>query len=389
MRVYTGIDIGTYHVKVAIAQEPDTPGAPLHIIGTGTSQSRGLRHGYIVDPHEATKSIKEALERAQASAKVKVHKAYVAIGGVGLDEIKSSADVTLTSSGGFVTTRDIERVLQECEKRAAPKLLNRTIMHTIPLEFRVDGARVFGKPVGLQGAKLAVDALLITMLEKHHDDIVSTVENVGIEVQEVMASPLAASITSLTKAQKTAGVALANIGSETLSIIVFDNDLPISIKVFPLGSSEITNTLALSFQIPLAEAEQLKRGALNGSDVSPKKMQQVVTVRVKEMFMLVSGHLKTIGRHQLLPAGIVITGGGSGVMNAADIARAVLRIPSQVGTAGLSLRTTGPTDAAWAVAYGLCSWAYTEEVGAGVESFGDVLRNIRDSVRKAFASILP
>ena len=150
-------------------------------------------------------------------------------------------------------------------------------MHTIPLEFRVDGARVLGKPEGLQGAKLAVDALLITMLEKHHDDVVSAVENAGIEVQEVMASPLAASITALTKAQKTAGVALANIGSETLSVIVFDNDMPVSLKVFPLGSNEITNTLALSFQIPLAEAEQLKRGAVTGSDISPKKMQQVVS----------------------------------------------------------------------------------------------------------------
>jgi cell division protein FtsA len=389
MRVYTGIDIGTQTVKVAIAQEPEHPDAPLHIIGTGSASSRGLRHGYAVDPVEASKCVRDALQRAQASAKVKVTQARVAIGGVGLDEIKSSADISLTSSGGFVTPRDVERVLREVEKRAGPKLLNRTIIHTVPLEFRVDGVRVFGKPEGLQGTKLAVDALLITMLEKHHDDIVSIVENAGIEVQEVMASPLAASLATLTKSQKNAGVALANIGSETLSIIVFDNDLPVSLKVFPLGGSEVTNALALSFQLPLAEAEQLKRGAVTGSDISEKKMQTIINARVKDMFTLISSHLKTIGRHQLLPAGIVITGGGSGLISVTEIARAVLRIPSQIGGAGTAVRTAGPTDAAWSVAYGLCRWGYMEDASRGVESVGDVLRKMMDSVRRAFASLLP
>ena len=387
-KYYTGIDIGTYHVKVVIAAPPENPNLPMQILGTGAAASKGMRYGYIIDTHEATKSVKEAVQRASAASKLPVRSARVALGGLGLDEIRSSGDVTLTASGGIVTDREIERGLKESEKRVSTKLTNRTIIHTIPLQFRVDGERVFGKPLGLQGTKLSVDTLLVTMLSQHHDDLIEAVEAAGVEVEGVMASPLAASLVTLTKAQKTAGVVLANIGAETLSVIVFDDDIPISVKVFPTGSSDITNTIALSFQIAPTEAEQMKRGAVTGSDISPKQMSSIVTPRVRDMFLLVNAHLKGIGRHRLLPAGIVITGGGSGLTNASDIARTVLKLPSQLGIAG-NLTRTGTVDAMWAVAYGLCRWAYGEDETAASSSLGEILRRFGDSIKQGLKSLLP
>lgn len=387
-KFYTGIDIGTYHVKVVVAIPPETPELPMQIIGTGSASSRGMRHGYIIDKKEATKSVKEALSHASASAKVQIRSARVAMGGIGLDEISATGEVTLTASGGIVTERDMERAERESQKKAMPKLTNRTIIHTIPLEFRVDGAKVFGRPQGLQGTKLAVDTLLITMLSQHHDDLIEAVEAAGVEVEAVMASPLAASLVTLSSSQKAAGVVLSNIGGETISIAVFDNDIPISVKVFPIGSSDITNTIALSFQIPPSEAEQMKRGAVTGSDISPKRMNAIISSRLREMFILINAHLKTIGRHRLLPAGIVITGGGSGLASAADIARIVLRIPSQVGLVG-NLSRTGSADATWAVAFGLCRWAYGEDTAGGGNSPYDLLMRSADAVKQAFRSLLP
>jgi cell division protein FtsA len=386
--IYTGIDIGTYHVKVVVAAPSPDPALPMQILGTGTASSRGLRHGYIIDVKEATKSIREALARASQSAKVPLRSARVALGGVGLDEVRSSAEVTLTASGGIVTERDVERALEESRKRASQRLMNRTIIHTIPLQFRVDGVVVYGKPQGLQGTKLAADTLLVTMLSQHHDDIVEAVEGAGVEVEGLMAAPLAASIVTLTQSQKTAGVVLANIGAETLSLIVFDNDTPVSIKVFPTGSSTITNALALSFQIPPTEAEQMKRGAVVGSDVPHKKMNMILVGQMKDMFALVNVHLKTIGRQRLLPAGIVITGGGSGLANASDIARVVLRLPSQVGQIGYLPRTSS-VDATWAVAYGLCRWAYAEDTELRGHTMSDVARGLGRSLKQLLRSLLP
>jgi cell division protein FtsA len=111
----------------------------MQIIGTGTASSKGMRHGYIVDRAEATKSIREALVRA-AGAAVAVRHARVAMGGVGLDEIRSSGDITLTASGGIVLERDIDRDARQ-RNRSSGKLTNRTLIHTIPLEYRVDGVK--------------------------------------------------------------------------------------------------------------------------------------------------------------------------------------------------------------------------------------------------------
>src|SRR6185312_1985287 len=244
-KVYCGIDIGTYHVKVVIAAPAENPELPMQILGTGTASSRGMRHGYIVEKIEATKAVKEALARACSAARVQIRNARVGLGGVGIDEIHSTGDVTLTPAGGVVTQQMINRAMRESEKRASPKLANRTIVHTIPLEYRVDGQKVYGKPEGMQGTKLAIDTLLITMLTQHHDDLVESVEAAGVEVDGVMVAPLAASLVTLSKAQKTAGVCLANIGADTLSMVIFEDDTPISIKVLPMGSADITNTIAL------------------------------------------------------------------------------------------------------------------------------------------------
>lgn len=388
-RVYTGIDIGTYHVKVVIAAPGEHADSPLRVIGTGQSVSRGMRHGYIVDGAEATKSIREALQRAMGSAKVQVKSVRLAVGGVSMDEIRTTGDITLTQSGGIITTKDLERVQVDAVKRASTKLANRTVLHHIPIEYRLDGNKIVGKPEGLHGTKLSADFLLITMLTQHYDELCDAVERTGVEVEDVMAAPLAASLVMLTKIQKTAGVCLANIGAETLSMIVFDNDTPVSIKVFPIGSSDITNSIALSFQIPLTEAEAAKRGGVGGTVIPEKKVQALVTAKLKDMFSLINSHLKTIGRQRLLPAGIVITGGGSGLFNASETAKAVLKLPSQVGLSAPLARASS-VDATWAVAHGLCRWGYAEEASAPTAvSLGEVFHKASDSIKQTLRSLLP
>ena len=152
----------------------------MHIIGTGTASSRGMRHGYIIDRAEAVKSIREELDRAQTAAKTHVRSARVAVGGIGLDEIRSSGATTLTATGGIVTEAAIERAKRESEKEARSRLINRNIIHTIPLSYKIDGQEVLGQPNDLQGTKLTVDTLIITMLSQHYDDLIEAVETAGV-----------------------------------------------------------------------------------------------------------------------------------------------------------------------------------------------------------------
>jgi len=387
-RIYTGIDIGTQLVKVVIAAPPPTPESPMQILATASAPSKGVRQGYITDAKEVARAVRAAVDRASQAARVPVKSARIAVGGVSLEEARSSAEITLTASGGIVTGRDIERVIDESEKRAASKLTNRTVLHTIPIEFRLDGTPLSGRPTGMQGNRLGVDTMLITLLAQHHDDFIATVEAAGIEVEGVMASPLAASLVTLTKSQKTAGVVLANIGAETLSLVVFDNDIPVSLKVFPVGANEITNAIALAFQLPLEEAEQLKRGAVIGSTIPPKKLAMTVNARLKAMFALVSAHLKMIGRDRLLPAGIVLTGGGASLSSAPDAARLALKLPSQVGLP-LMMPRVSALDATWSVAFGLCRWGFAEDMLGNSHPIGDILSRMLENVKQAFRSFLP
>lgn len=387
-KFYTGIDIGSFQVKVIVAGAAENAELPMQVLGTGAAPARGIRQGYIIDKQEAVRSIREAVTRAAAVAKVNIKSARVAVGGIGLEEVRSTGDVTLTTSGGTVTDKDIDRALRESEKRTSGKLTNRVVLHRIPLEYRVDGERVFGKPHGLLGTKLAVDALLITTISQHHDDIVEAVEAAGVEVEDVMASPLAASLVSLAKPQKMAGVCLANIGADTLSLMVFDNDVPVSLKMFPVGAGDVTNAIALAFQISLPEAESLKRGGVTGSDIPDKKIQTIIAAKLKDMFTLVNNHLKSIGRARLLPAGVVLTGGGSGLSGAVETAKTILKLPAQVGVIGFLPRSTG-IDPSWSVAYGLCRWAYAEDAGFKGSTLVEAFSNAWDSMKQSIRALLP
>lgn len=386
-KFYTGIDVGTSHVKVMICA-PDPKGG-LRIIATSTAPTKGMRQGYIINIPEVVASVREAVDRAEKAANVRVRSARIAIGGIGIDEMRATGEISLTASGGEVTDRDVQRVIQESEKRASAKLTNRKVIHAIPLAYRIDGMDVLGRPTGMKGTKLAVDTLLVTAFEQHVHDLIAAIENAHIEVEDVMISPLAASLVTLTKPQKMVGVVLANIGAETVSIAVFENDLPISIKVLPIGSADITGDLALAFKIPLIEAEQLKRGAVSTLDVPRKKIEDVMNIRLKEICALIDAHLKSIGKQRLLPAGIIITGGGSGITTIAEISRSSLRLPSQIGSLATTVGRPITSDAVWDVAFGLCRWGYITEQKDRERGMSYISENIKEYVWKIIRSFLP
>lgn len=350
-----GIDVGTYQVKVVVVKKSKDKKNLPQIIGTGFAESRGLRNGYIINDSDVTRSVRSAVMQAEKSSGVSIKKVYMSMGGIGLDEIRSHGEVITSRADSEITQIDIDKVIQNSEEHIIETIPNRKIMHSIPLSFKVDGEDVLGRPQGMKGTKLEVETLFVTTFEQHLNDLVAAIENTGLTVEDIMASPLAGSLVMTTKAQKRAGCVLANIGAETVSIVVFEDGNPISIKVFPLGSNDITNDIALGLKIPLEEAEKIKRGSISSANYSKRKLDEIISARLIDIFELIDSHLKTLKRDGLLPAGIIITGGGSGVATTQDLARATLRLPSRIAT--LDPGQNGKVkDASWAVAYGLCIW---------------------------------
>ncbi|MCH7529698.1 pilus assembly protein PilM, partial [Patescibacteria group bacterium] len=280
--------------------------------------------------------------------------------------MRSRGETVVARADTEVNDLDINKAIEESERKIEQKLLNRKIIHAIPLLHKIDGQKVLGKLQGMKGVKIEVETLFVTCLEQHLRDQITAIESVGVEVDDVMVSPLAGSFVTLSKTQKIAGCVLANIGSETVSVVVFENNIPISFKVFPIGSTDITNDIALGLKISLEEAEQIKLGAITNADYPRKKLEEIVVARLSDIFELIESHLKNIGKNRMLPAGIILTGGGSGIATIEDLARASLKLPSKIATLQVGEMPHGQgqgfiKDASWAVAYGLCIWGLTTE----------------------------
>ncbi len=392
-QIITGIDIGTYQVKVVITQSDSSAPSPFPVvIGAGTAESRGVRHGYITNQSEVVKSIRHALDQAEKVAKIKVRKAYISIGGIGLGSVISQASVIISRADSEITTLDMKKV-QELSENEIPNAasVNRKIIHTIPLQYKMDGKTALGKPEGMKASKLEVRTLFVTCLEHHLNDLIQAVEEAGIEVQDVMAAPIAASLVTLSKSQKIAGCVLANIGAETVSIAVFENNMPISLEVFPIGSTDITNDIALGLKVPLEEAEQIKIGAITGTSYPRRKLEEIIYARLSDIFELIEAHLKKIGRNGLLPAGIIITGGGSGLGTIEDLAKAALRLPSKIGHISVGSQQTKDNfkDSSWAVAYGLCIFGASADDGPSIGVGLQIAKRTKNNIIAWIKQFLP
>lgn len=384
--IITGIDVGTYQVKVVIAEKSsDATHDVPQIIGTGYAESRGLRNGYIINEHDVIRSVRNAVTQAEKASGIRIKRAYISMGGIGIDEIHARGESITSRADSVITTVDIDKAIEASEESILEKIPNRKVIHAIPLQYFVDGEKVHGRPNDLRGTKLEVDVLFVTAFEQHLNDLVSAIESIGIKVDDVMASPLAGSLVMLTKAQKRAGCVLANIGAETVSIVIFENNTPVSLKIFPLGSADVTNDIALGLKITIEEAEKIKRGGMSSVPYSKKKLDEIISARFIDIFELIDAHLRKIKRDGLLPAGIILTGGGSSLAMVQELAKTSLRLPSRIATLDPS-QNGKVKDATWAVSYGLCLWGIT---GSEEESGINLAHRAGNSLINWFKQFIP
>jgi cell division protein FtsA len=356
--ISTGIDIGTYQTRVVISEadydgEKNSP----KVIGVGCADSKGLRHGYIVSQNEVAKSITQAISQAEKMAGVKVKRGIFSLGGIGLGGTISNGTVITSRADYEITEMDLNKAIEISQSEIPQaQIINRQVIHTVPLQYKIDGKPIFGNPIGMKGARLEAKTFFVTCLNHHYSDLIEAASEAGIGVEQVVASPIAASLVTLTKAQKIAGCVLANIGSETVSIVVYEDNKPISLEVFPIGGSDITNDIALGLRISIEEAEDVKKGSIVGINYPRKKLDEIISARLGDIFELIEAHLKKIGKNGILPAGIIITGGGSSIETIDALAKSSLRIPSKIGaiTFGDPTNRGQIKDASWSVAYGLC-----------------------------------
>lgn len=356
------------------------------IIGVGESATLGLRHGYVVNPMLASTSIKNAVALAEKTAGVKIKRAFVSFSGTTLRGETSSGGTIVSKADGEVTNLDINKALQDCEDNLS--IGNKKIIHMYPLSFRLDGKEVLGRLEGMRGTKLEVKAIFITCSAIHFDDLLETMAEAGIETIEVVASPIAISDIVLSEKQKIVGVALVDLGDQKTSLSVFENELLVSVYTFSIGSSDITNDIALGFKTSLEKAENLKLGNTT-EEFSKKKLDEIIEARLCDIFESIENNLKKIKRSELLPAGIVFVGGGANIPNLIELSKSILKLPSSIGiTQIFGNNKTKLRDPAYFTALGLLT-SGKDSGNYSNNSFKNMLKDLKNTIKLGIKQLMP
>ncbi len=356
------------------------------IIGTGETETKGIRHGYVVNVPEAVASLKNAVSMAEKSSGIKIRRAFVGIGGVTLRGDMANGVGIISKADGEVTNLDINKALQDCEDNL--NLNNKKIIKVFPISFKLDGKEILGRPEGMRGTKLEIKALFVTCSISHFEDLLEVVALAGIEPIDVVASPLAGSYIALSEKQKIVGVALVNIGSETVSLSVYENGTLVSLYTFSIGGADITNDIALGMKISLENAERSKLGNI-GENFSKKKLDEIIEARLSDIFELIENHLKKIKRNELLPAGIVFIGGSANIPLLEEFSKSALKLPSRIGTTDIfGAIKTKLRDPSWFTVLGLIN-ATDDDSFYPQNSFQNLFKNLKSAIKSNIKQLMP
>lgn len=383
--ISTAIDIGSKTTRVVVGEFLKGEKYPK-VIGVGEAETRGMRHGYVVDQNQVVNSLRHAIDMAEKSAGLKIRRAYVGISGTTLRSSLSSGMVVVSKADGEVTSLDVTKVMEDCE--ANLNVTNRKIIQVFPSSFRLDGKEVLGRIEGMHGTKLEAKALFVTYSMQHLEDLLEVVEEVGIKTLDVIPAPMALSNVVLTEKQKIVGVALASIGDQTTSLAVFENGTLVSVQTFSIGSSDVTNDIALGLKIPLDTAEKLKQGTTDVT-IPNKKLNEIIEARLSDIFELMDNHFKKIKRNGLLPAGVVFVGGGANIKGLENFAKSSLKLPTSIGTTDIfNNAKTKLRDSAWFTALGLLLTTHDNE-SYDNSSLGGFFKDIKNLVKSSLKQLMP
>ena len=346
-QLYIGLDIGTSKVACVVGLMEDDSDKPS-IIGVGVAPTTGLRRGVIVDIDETVSSITAAVDEAERVSGIPIHRATISIDGSSVRSLNSSGVIAVSHADHIIQTEDVHRV--EDAATAVQLPANHEIVQVFPRRYTVDGEAVIKDPAGMTGVRLEVESHIITAHTGALKNLHRVLDQAGVDIEGQVLVPIAAAETVLTKQQKELGVVLVDIGSGTTGVAVYQEGSVVHSGILPVGSGHITNDLAIGLRtnVDTAEAVKLKyaevaQGIAGKADivkipelgadqnVEKRHLDMIVTSRVAEILDMVAAEMRKAGKDVMLPAGVVMTGGGANLKGLVAYAKQGLKLPVSIG----------------------------------------------------------
>ena len=345
-RYLVALDIGSTKMCALIA---DLDNGGTKFLAMGAAESKGMRKGLIVNLDAAAGSIRRALEEAEGVAGVPVESAIVGVAGSHVRGVNSRGGIALAARPRDVVRDDVRRAVDAARAITLPE--DRAVLHVLPQEFWVDRQDNIRDPIGMVGQKLEVDAHIVTASAAATQNIVTAVNRAGVVVTDTALEALAAAEAVLTQDEREMGCCLLDIGGGTTELIVFTGGVVRHTAAMPVGGDHFTNDLAVGLRTPVPEAEKIKRQhgcawhELLGEDrgieiasvgdrpprtVFAKMLNEIIEPRAQELLTLVRDEMKRAGLDGLIPAGLVLAGGGAHLSGLPELAEHVFSLPVRI-----------------------------------------------------------
>jgi cell division protein FtsA len=375
--VVVAIDVGTTKICVLIAQKITDD--QCEIIGIGKAPSVGLDKGVIVDVSPAIESIKAALYEAELMAGHKVESAYIGISGAHIKAHNSTGMVPVKH--GDIRQTDIERVIAAA--KAIPLPEGEQILHVMPQIFTIDGTQTVRDPLGMHGVRLEARVHIITGSVTSVQNLIRCCEATGIKVQDIVLEPIASAESVLSIDERELGVGMLDIGGGTSDFAIYQKGSIRHTRILPIAGNLFTNDIALCMRTTRAEADRVKKeyGVIkaqsqyteqycelltidgeNKQAITIHELSQIITPRAQELLLLVHHEIQKYHLAQFMPAGLVITGGGSQLIGLINLAEVIINQPARLGRPRVPINFKKELDnPIYATGYGLLLYATKKE----------------------------
>lgn len=379
-----GIDIGSSFAR-GVSVLLDSGSRYKEVLATHKLPIEGMDAGNVTDPSLVAETLQDLVALLEQKHDLRTDGLLISLGGSYIGSHHANGHTLISRGDGTVSDLDIENALKDAEK-SVYDVKNKAILHTIPLRYKLDGQEVSGNILGLRGHKLEVKALFITYPKQFLTSLKDALSRAKIEVTDIIAGPIAESVPVLTKKQKIAGVALVHFGSETTSLVVYENNVPILVSVLPVGGNNVTKDIALGLKVSLEEAEDIKCGTATAL-FSKRRVDEIIEARIEDMCEKINKELERINRKELLPAGIVVLGDTSLLPRLDYMMRYVMKLPIKIINNELLPISNGTLhDPSLARAYGLCFLAPEIEEHVVLVK---IARRFGTNTKRFFAQFLP
>lgn len=337
-----GLDVGTSKV-VCLVGEISADGS-LEVVGIGSHSSKGMKRGVVINIDSTIKSIQRAVEEAELMAGCNIHSVYVSVAGSHIRSLNSHGIVAIKDSE--VQKEDVDRVIDAAQ--AVPISSDQRVLHILPQEYSIDSQEGIKDPLGMSGVRLEANVHMISGALNAVMNVEKCIKQCGLGVDGAILSQLASSESSLSEDEKDLGVCLIDIGAGTSDIAVWVDGALYHTAVVPVAGDQVTNDISMALRTPIKHAEELKvkyacavssmastDQVLNVPSVGDRQprsitrhaLTEVVEARYEEIFNLILDELRRSGYAEMIPAGIVITGGTSLMEGATELAEKIFQMP--------------------------------------------------------------